>query len=72
MSRKVQELSSEKTELLAKAVDRQDHGGCLNAALWRGDENAVAIIDFDNGRVFIQRDIIGQVVGKAADKCSRV
>src|SRR5690606_8525550 len=43
MGGEVEELSPEKTELLAKAIDRQDHDRRLNAALCRRDVDALAV-----------------------------
>ncbi len=38
MGCEIQKLTPEKAELLTKAVDRQDHGGCLNLTLCRAYE----------------------------------
>lgn len=72
MGCKVQELSSEKAELLAKSIDRQDHGRSLNTALCRRDVDALAVIDFGDSGVFIKRDVIRQAVGEATHQGSRV
>jgi hypothetical protein len=72
MGCEIQKLAPEKAELLTKAVDSQNHGGCLNLTLCRAYEDMVAIVDLGHGRVFIKRDICGQIVGKATHQSSRV
>ena len=59
-------------ELLGEAVDGDDHFGREDAALGRGQADAVVVGGLDDRRALVERDVLRQAVGQAAAERGRV